>query len=143
MTTTPVLEMLGGEKTLRRKVTSSLTLVEALREGLPYSSLRAVMRALGLSRQEASRILSLPLRTMDRRKRQRRLEATESDRLYRLANIAARAIEVLGTAEQAARWLRHPNRALGGVVPLELLDTGPGSRQVEQILGRIEHGVYS
>jgi len=143
VTTTPVLEMLGGEKTLRRKVTSSLTLVEALREGLPYSSLRAVMRALGLSRQEASRILSLPLRTMDRRKRQRRLEATESDRLYRLANIAARAIEVLGTAEQAARWLRHPNRALGGVVPLELLDTGPGSRQVEQILGRIEHGVYS
>jgi putative toxin-antitoxin system antitoxin component (TIGR02293 family) len=143
MTTTPVLEMLGGEKILGRKVSSPLKLVDALREGLPYSSLQAVVRALGLSRQETSRILSVPLRTLDRRKRQRRLQADESDRLYRLAHIASRVVEVLGSAEHAARWLRHPNRALGGVVPLELLDTEAGARQVDEILGRIEFGMYS
>ena len=143
MTTAPVLELLGGEKVLGRKASSPLKLVDTLREGLPYSSLKAVMRALGLTRQEASRILSLPLRTLDRRKRQRRLEAVESDRLYRLASIAAHAIGVLGSPEHAARWLRHPNRALGGVVPLDLLDTEVGAEQVDEILGRIEYGLYS
>ena len=142
MATTPV-ELLGGEKILGRRVSSSMGMIDALRRGLPYSSLAAVMQAMGLSRQEASRVLSLPLRTLDRRKKERRLQADESDRLYRLANIAARAVEVLGSPYHAALWLRHPNRALGGAVPIELLDTELGAEQVEQILGRIEHGVYS
>ena len=140
---TTTVQMLGGEKILGRNASSPLKLVDAVRQGLPYASLRAVMQALDLSRQEASRVLMLPLRTLDRRKRQRRLQADESDRLYRLANVATRAVEVLGSPEHAARWLRHPNRALGGVVPLELLDTELGATQVGEILGRIEYGMYS
>jgi len=135
--------MLGGEKTLRSKISSPMTMVDILRKGLPYPSLEAVMRTLGLSREEASEILMLPMRTLVRRKRQRRLRADESDRLYRLARVAARAVEVLGNAEVAGRWLRHSNRALGGVVPLDLLDTEIGAQQVEEILGRIEWGLYS
>jgi ribosomal protein S16 len=45
--------------------------------------------------------------------------------------------------ERAVRWLHRPNRALGGPAPLTLLDTDLGAQQVEQLLGRIEHGVYS
>lgn len=41
------------------------------------------------------------------------------------------------------RWLAMPNKALGGKKPLDLLDTELGAKQVEQILGRIESGVYS
>ena len=143
MTTTGVLQMLGGEKTLRRKVSSPMKWVEALREGLPYTSLEALMRALGLSRQEAAATLSVPLRTLVRRKRQRRLQSDESDRVFRLATVAAHAVEVFGTLERAGRWLRRSNRALGGEIPLELLDTEVGARQVDEILGRIEHGLYS
>jgi putative toxin-antitoxin system antitoxin component (TIGR02293 family) len=80
---------------------------------------------------------------MARRKEERRLSASESDRLYRLARIAARAEEVLGASEEARRWLVAPNRALGSVAPLSLLDTDEGARQVEAILGRLEHGVFS
>ena len=57
--------------------------------------------------------------------------------------IMIRAVEVLGSREEASRWLHAPNPALGGQTPLELLDTDLGSRQVEDVLGRIEHGVYS
>ncbi|MBI3697502.1 MAG: DUF2384 domain-containing protein [Acidobacteria bacterium] len=142
-TVASVLEMLGGEKIVGRKACSPLLLVRTVRQGLPYSALETLMSTLGLSRQEASHILSLPLRTLDRRKKQRRLHAGESDRLYRLASLAAHAVEVLGSAEDAARWLRHPNRALGRAVPLELLDTEIGARQVDEILGRIQFGMYS
>jgi putative toxin-antitoxin system antitoxin component (TIGR02293 family) len=45
--------------------------------------------------------------------------------------------------EKAAQWLKTPNRALRGVRPLDQLDTDPGVREVEDILGRISYGVYS
>jgi len=142
-TSTQIVQLLGGQKALGRRGSSPVKMREALREGLPYLSLEAVMEALGLSREEASALLALPVRTLVRRKRERRLQADESDRLYRLARIAARGVEVFGTPEKAARWLRRHNRALGGDVPLELLDTEVGVQEVDEILGRIEYGLYS
>ncbi len=142
-TTAQIVTILGGQKTLRRRVSSTVELRETIREGLPYSALEAVMRTLNLSRKEASEILAVPLRTLVRRKQQRKLPLVESDRLYRLASIAARAAEVFGTPERTGRWLRRPNRALGGAAPLALLDTEIGAKHVDQILGRILYGVYS
>jgi putative toxin-antitoxin system antitoxin component (TIGR02293 family) len=51
------------------------------------------------------------------------------------------AAEVLGGDQKASRWLYTGIRALGGKLPLELLDTDLGSRQVEEVLGRIERGL--
>jgi putative toxin-antitoxin system antitoxin component (TIGR02293 family) len=101
------------------------------------------MERFGLNREEISSALDLPPRTLARRKQERRLRRDESDRLFRLVRIASQASEVLGGEGKAGRWLHTPNRALGGKPPLELLDTDLGSRQVEEVLGRIEHGVYS
>ena len=50
---------------------------------------------------------------------------------------------MIGNEEKAVEWLRTPNRALGGARPLDQLDTDPGARAVEDILGRIAYGVYS
>jgi putative toxin-antitoxin system antitoxin component (TIGR02293 family) len=112
-----------------------------VRSGLPYESLEAVRERLNLSLPEAAGVLHVPLRTLARRRHERKLDSDESDRLYRLARIAAHAVMVLGTEAKAAAWLRRPNRALNGEAPLEVVDTDLGARQVEDILGRIEHGV--
>jgi uncharacterized protein (DUF2384 family) len=40
-------------------------------------------------------------------------------------------------------WLKTPNRTLRGGRPLDQLDTDPGVREVEDILGRISYGIYS
>jgi putative toxin-antitoxin system antitoxin component (TIGR02293 family) len=101
------------------------------------------MERFAITREEISSTLDLPPRTLARRKQERRLRRDESDRLFRLVRIAAQTSAVLGSEEKAARWLHTPNRALGGKPPLGLLDTDLGSRQVEEVLGRIEHGVYS
>lgn len=116
---------------------------ERIRSGLPYSALESLTTQLQLSRDELSHILSVPPRTLTRRKQEDRLNLVESDRLLRLAHVAARAVDVLGDVSKASQWLKFPNRALGGETPLSLLDTEIGSRQVEAVLGRIEHGVYS
>ena len=54
-----------------------------------------------------------------------------------------RAVEVLESEENARRWLTSPQFGLGGAVPLEYAETEVGAREVEDLLGRIEHGVYS
>ena len=72
-----------------------------------------------------------------------RLTAAESDRTVRLARVYATAVEMIGNGGKAVEWLRTPNRALGGELPLDRLDTDLGAREVEDILGRIAYGVYS
>ena len=72
-----------------------------------------------------------------------RLTAAESDRAVRLAQVYANAAETLGDGDKAAAWLKTPNRALRGGRPLDQLDTDPGVREVEDVLGRIAYGVYS
>jgi putative toxin-antitoxin system antitoxin component (TIGR02293 family) len=53
------------------------------------------------------------------------------------------ATEVFEDSDIAWDWLKSPNRALGGAIPLQLLETAEGTEQVETILGRIDYGVYS
>jgi len=137
-----IVEVLSGSKAREKPVRSSEDLKEWIREGLPFTSIDNVMERYELSREEISAALDLPSRTLARRKIERRLHRDESDRLFRLVRIATQATDVLGD-ENGKRWLHTPNRALGGQSPLDLLDTDLGARQVEEVLGRIEHGVYS
>jgi len=115
----------------------------AIREGFPYQVVARFLTSLDLSRGELPPSLALSLRTLDRRLKEGRLDSGESDRLYRLARIVTLAEEYLGDHERAVQRLREPNRVLGGVTPLSLTDTELGSRQVEQVLGRIAYGGVS
>ncbi len=45
--------------------------------------------------------------------------------------------------EDARAWLTSPVRALGGATPLQYASVEPGAREVERLLVRLEHGVYS
>lgn len=136
-------KVLGGKRQFRFGVGNDRDFRRSVEAGLPYASLEAVMTRFGFTRPEMSGVLRLPPRTMARRKREARLNADESDRLLRLARIGAEAARILGDEGNAVGWLRDPNRALGYEIPLGLLQTDIGARQVEQILGRIEHGVFS
>jgi putative toxin-antitoxin system antitoxin component (TIGR02293 family) len=54
-----------------------------------------------------------------------------------------RAVELLESEHHARRWLASPQFGLAGSVPLQFADTEVGAREVENLLGRIEYGVYS
>ncbi len=138
-----VIQALGGRRILKREVSNDNDLREIIRTGLPYASFHYVMQKLGLKSAEASAVVNLPMRTIARRKKEKKVRPDESDRLVRVARIGSIAESVLGSQAKAAAWLREPNRALGGVAPLEILDNDIGIKQVEETLGRIEYGVYS
>jgi len=138
-----VVQELGGEQALGRRLASDRDLRDAIRQGFPPAVVEELMRASGLTLKELAAALDLSTRSLQRRRRGGRLARYESDRLYRLARIIALAREYLGEHERALRWLKHPNRALGGIAPVTAIDTELGARQVENVLGRIAYGGIS
>ena len=139
-----VATVLGGRKILGVTISDSNEMRAAIKRGLPFKSLRAVGGTLHLeSEREVAAVAGIAPRTLARRKASETLSPDESDRLYRVARVTSRAADVLGSTDKAQRWLKKENQALGGDVPLQLLDTDVGARQVEAVLGRIEHGIFS
>lgn len=143
VSTARLVETLGGRSIVKGRPLTYETLIEQVRSGLPFTAFEAIATHFEIPQERLVRVLDLPLRTLARRRKERRLRPDESDRLIRLALIATLAEEVLGSREKAVAWLRKPNRALGGANPLDRLDTEIGEQQVEQLLFRIAHGVYS
>jgi putative toxin-antitoxin system antitoxin component (TIGR02293 family) len=144
MTSAIIAEVLGGRKVLGRSIKSFGELAEMIRKGLPSGSLIVLGEKLDLKNAALSRNLGIPQRTLTRRlSRHSRLTAAESDRAVRLARVYATAVEMIGDADKASKWLQTPNRALGGEVPIDQVDTDLGAREVENVLGRIAYGVYS
>jgi putative toxin-antitoxin system antitoxin component (TIGR02293 family) len=99
------------------------------------------MEQYEISRDVLCNILHLSPRNFLRRREQKRLAPDESDRLYRLARVLAHANRVFEDPDESADWIHAPNTSLGKLQPLALLDTDIGVQQVDQVLGRIEHGV--
>ncbi len=144
MATFTVPGMLGGEPVLGKTMQQGGALAELVRGGLPAEALFLLAKRLDLRQAEISAKIGIPQRTLTRRlAHNARLTAAESDRTVRLAQVFATAAETLGSEEKAAQWLKTPNRALRGGRPLDQLDTDPGVREVEDVLGRISYGVYS
>ncbi|MDZ4287471.1 MAG: antitoxin Xre/MbcA/ParS toxin-binding domain-containing protein [Prosthecobacter sp.] len=118
-------------------------MIETLKAGLPVQELDDLQRSLGLSMERLVPMLGISKATLHRRKAAGRLDAAESDRVVRFARLMGKAVEVLESDENARRWLNSPQIGLGGAMPLEFAETEVGAREVEDLLGRIEVGVYA
>jgi putative toxin-antitoxin system antitoxin component (TIGR02293 family) len=71
------------------------------------------------------------------------LKPDESERAIRLGSVFDHAVDVLGNEQAARRWFMEPRAELNGMAPLDACDTEPGRIEVDRVLGRIEHGVFS
>ena len=63
--------------------------------------------------------------------------------MLRFARLMGKAVEVMEGEDAARRWLSSPQVGLGGAVPMDYAGTEVGAREIEDLLGRIEYGVYS
>jgi putative toxin-antitoxin system antitoxin component (TIGR02293 family) len=130
--------LLGGESYGTDAVLKSVA------HGLPFSAFEHLQRNTALSLAEVTELVQIRPRTLTRRREQGRFQPDESDRLLRASRLFARALELFeGDAETARSWLADPQPALGGAVPLTVARTEVGAREVEKLIGRLEHGVFS
>ncbi len=118
-------------------------LIEAITAGLPTHLARELARKMGIKLDDLAGLLRLNPRTLQRRLDDGVLNLSESERLWELARLFCRAVEVLESEAGAVHWFKNQVQALGGVTPLSYARTAVGLRELDNILGRIEHGVYS
>lgn len=140
------LALFGGKTRLRRKISSPLEAHEMLGVGLPNAALAHFLDQLIILRRDESlgRAIGMSLRTLQRRKHapDECLDREQSGRVWKFAEILARAGEVLGGQGPAEQWIEAPALGLSGWRPLDLLATPAGLAIVEEHLDRLEYGVY-
>ena len=117
--------------------------IQEIRNGLPVEAFFQLQEKLGVGTTQLAEVVGIPVRTLQRRKNEGRLTKDESDRLDRVRKLMGQATEVFESETAARAWLSRAQIGLAGFVPLELADTGAGIREVENLLGRIDYGVYA
>ncbi len=112
--------------------------------GLPYIALAKLISVLHIEDpNEVPEVFHITTKTLQRRKKEHHLKSDEAIRIFGVAEIVARATSIFGDGRTATNWLKKPNRALGNERPIMLLTDIIGKKLVEDLLGRIKHGIYS
>jgi putative toxin-antitoxin system antitoxin component (TIGR02293 family) len=115
--------------------------VRSIREGYPARILKSASSFFGVPDARIQSIAHVPASTASRlEKSEAKIDAAATERVYRMGTVTRMAIEVLEDEGAAIQWMRQPNRALGDIAPLELMDTEPGAVAVRQVLNAISTG---
>jgi putative toxin-antitoxin system antitoxin component (TIGR02293 family) len=143
-----IRERRGGSHAYARLLGFSVAdfpkLRERVGEGFSYGAFERFQKNADLSTKELATLVQIRLRTLVRRKESGRLSSEESDRLLRVSRLFGMALALFDGDVGATRaWLSRPAPALDGHTPLEVAITEIGARDVEGLIGRLEHGVFS
>lgn len=122
---------------------TSVEMVELLERGLTKRNYLKAKKNTGFSHQVMAVVLSVSTKTLEGKKSNDRLSDTASERLLKLAEVAALGNHVFNSPELFKEWLQRPLRPLDGKKPVELMVNMYGLETIKTLLGRIEHGVYS
>ena len=122
---------------------NSAKLIAKIKEGLSVKAFDRLRKNLDISEKALAKTLNIAISTLARRKNTGRMTFEESERIYRIARLYDRAVEVFGDKKMGRKWLKDPAWALGDITPLELAETELGAQEVDDLLGRIEHGVFT
>jgi putative toxin-antitoxin system antitoxin component (TIGR02293 family) len=115
-----------------------------LREGFEVRSVKHLIGNLSaIPRDEVLAALGVSWRTIERKARKKPLSPEQSGRVFKFAEVLAKATDVLGSQEGAEAWLSRPAVGLNQQRPIDLLATAAGVELVESFLTRLDYGVYS
>ena len=114
-----------------------------IQAGLSFRAVQNLQKALDIPLETVASVLGMSRATLHRRKLQGKIDEDESEKLVRYQRLLKKAEDVFGDGKSAREWLTHKQAGLGKVVPLDFARTEIGAREVENLLGRLEYGVYS
>ncbi len=133
-----------AENLLGIETADNLKLAKKVEAGFSFAALERLGKTTGLSLERLRIAVRITPRTLTRRRKEKKLSPEESDRLVSVSRLLAQTFELFeGNAEAGMRWFQSPNRALNGQSPLQVAATETGAREVENLIGRLEHGVFT
>jgi putative toxin-antitoxin system antitoxin component (TIGR02293 family) len=119
-------------------------LIRQVERGFSYQSLHAMESRSGIPIARLAEIIGIPERTLARRRTSGRLSPDESERLLRISRVFSMATDLFdGESAAALKWLTTSRKGLDHQAPLNYSRTEIGAREVENLIGRLEDGVFS
>jgi putative toxin-antitoxin system antitoxin component (TIGR02293 family) len=146
MSTIVISRQIDNFLEVTKKSPDNLKLAKKIETGLPAMWINHLKKVLELTNSQIADVLGISGKTLERirvNQASNKLNEVTSDRLYRILHIFFKTVTTLEDADEAKIWLKSPQFGLGNEIPIELLKTEAGTREIESLLGRIEHGVYS
>jgi len=133
-----------GKKYIRTKIESPFDFITIASKGVNANIIVNFRNHFNIPRSYASELLNVSEPTIYRWIRSnKKLDRNYSVQLFELTDLFLFGSEVFESKINFFKWLELPNAALGGLEPKELLEVPGGIAKVKDLLGRIEHGVYS
>lgn len=133
-----------GKKYIRSTIESPFDFITIATNGVNAQVIVNFRKYFHISRGFTADLLNVSEPTIYRWVRgSKKLDRNYSVQLLELTNLFLYGTEVFGSQENFFKWLDLPNTALGGLEPKELLEVPSGISKVHDLLGRIEHGVFS
>lgn len=111
--------------------------------GISKSDFLAIVAETGLNLTEFSALLPVSKRTIEKTKNNELLSPQVTDRVLQIASLYNHGSRILGGNPRFQEWLNSPILALGSKKPITFINNDTGISMISDILGRIEHGVYS
>jgi putative toxin-antitoxin system antitoxin component (TIGR02293 family) len=109
----------------------------------PFQIIQGLAADFGLSAKDIAGVLDITPKTFSRWKgRENFLSEQQADRMLILKSIVDLGRKVLGSDANVKKWIREPVFSLDGQIPLNLLKTESGRRQIESALHQIEYGFF-
>ena len=131
------------KKTVQAKQDHPHGVIRRIQKGFPFRELQMLQNTIDMPLEQLAAKLLISRSTLQRRKAAGRLSPDESDKVMRFSRLLAQATDFYGNIDKARAWLKHPQRGLGGAIPLDYAETEIGAKEVEKLLGRMKYGVYS
>jgi putative toxin-antitoxin system antitoxin component (TIGR02293 family) len=120
-----------------------MDLVKLSRNGLLKQSVTNMAAKFGITQEKICELLHMSARNFQRIKETSPLDIYTSEQTIEMAHVYSKAYQIFSNEEAIKQWFQTPNYALGNQKPLDLLDTSFGVKMVSDVLGRIEHGIFS
>lgn len=119
-------------------------LIDRIKEGIDANAFEKVTDAYDIPMTVGYKVMGIPQSTYRRRLEKGKLLPGESDRVYRYAELMTMATEMMQQdSNRAVAWFKTEMDIFGGETPLQHAMTEVGAREVEDLIGRIRHGVFS
>lgn len=141
-----VVEFMGGRHLIKGAINSDLDVHDVIQKGLPGGVVSFMVKNVKtLAPEDVRRAVGVSVRTVQRRagSPKKPLSQVQSGRAWKFAEIITKAENVLGSREEAERWMIAPALALDQRRPIDLLASPPGMKMVEDLLTRIQYSVYT
>ena len=132
------------QRLLEESLKNPIALIQRVKAGFSYKAFENLRSELDVSKKDLADLLNISVKTLSRRKEEGRLNSDESDRILRVLRIFALTLDLFeGDRSEALHWLVTPRPALDNQSPWNLAKTEVGAREVEALILRLEHGVFS